>query len=101
MFDAGLHDVGSGAAACLDPGPWWTVAVVVVCTIGQYLLFPLNYALALVSITPMALLDVLDRAVSDDPRLADLAPAEHLLTGQGYAALGHAWRSHPAAQPAA
>lgn len=175
------------AVASLDPGVWWTVVAVVICMIGMYVLFPLNYALALVAITPMALLavgagggsmaaiatdrftdtvigaatavavtwgtswffprrlvraqarraqaavtavrqanaagtsftpagrrarvelqyelihhlSVLDRAVADDPRLADLAPAEHLLTDQGYAALSHAWRSHPAAQAAA
>ncbi|WLQ51970.1 FUSC family protein [Streptomyces poriferorum] len=165
--------------------PWWSVAAVVVCMIGMYVLFPLNHAPALVAITPMALLavgtgadsvaaltadrfsdtvigaltavavtwgtswffprrlvraqsrraeaaiaavrrtnaagaasapegrralvelqyelihhlSVLDRAVADDPRLADLAPAEDLLTGKGHAALGHAWRSHPAPQP--
>ncbi|MCX5395538.1 FUSC family protein [Streptomyces sp. NBC_00102] len=170
----------------LHPGPWWTVAAVVVCMIGQYLLFPLNYALALIAITPMALLavgtgggsaaaitadrftdtfigaatavavtwatswafprrlvrsqsaraataiaavrrttadgasfapegrrarvelqyelihhlSVLDRAVADDPRLADLAPAEHRLADEGYAVLGQAWQSGPARQAA-
>ncbi|MFD6531751.1 FUSC family protein [Streptomyces sp. NPDC060184] len=171
----------------LHPGPWWTVAAVVVCMTGQYLLFPLNYALALVAITPMALLavgpsggagvaaitadrftdtfigaatavvvtwgtswafprrlvrsqsaraataiaevrrttaegasfapegrrarvelqyelihhlSVLERAVADDPRLADLAPAEHELTDEGYAVLGRAWQSGPVRQAA-
>ncbi|MER5185187.1 FUSC family protein [Streptomyces sp. NPDC002896] len=174
------------AVFSLHPTLWWTVAAVVICMIGQYLLFPLNYALALVAITPMALLaveaagggtvagittdrftdtvigaatavavtwgtscvfprrlvhaqsaraaaaitavkrlnvagasfspegcrarvelqyelihhlSVIERAVADDPRLADLAPAEHLLTDQGYEALGHAWRNRPAPQP--
>lgn len=34
------------------------MVVVVVCTIGQYLSFPLNYALAPAAVTPMALLAV-------------------------------------------
>ncbi|GAB2442580.1 FUSC family protein [Streptomyces incanus] len=175
------------AVFALHPTLWWTVAAVVVSMIGMYLLLPLNYALALVAITPMALLaveaagggtvtgiitdrfadtvigaatavavtwgtswvfprrlvrtqsaraaaaitavqrvnaagasfapegvrarvelqyelihhlSVLERAVADDPRLADLAPAEHLLTDQGYAALGHAWQNRSATRPA-
>ncbi|WP_371602488.1 FUSC family protein [Streptomyces sp. NBC_01220] len=44
--------------ACRSWSPWWSVAAVVVCMIGMYVIFPLNYALALVAITPMALLAV-------------------------------------------
>ncbi|MFB6956964.1 FUSC family protein [Streptomyces sp. NPDC056309] len=177
------------AISCLHPSAWWTAAVVIACMIAQYLLLPLNYALALIAITPMALLavgagdtgstvaaitsdrftdtaigaatavavtwatswifprrlvrtqsaraaaaitavehvndtgasfspegrrarvelqyelihhlSVLDRAVADDPRLADLAVDEHRLADRGYTALGHAWQTRPrTAEPA-
>ncbi|WP_197061963.1 FUSC family protein [Sinomonas humi] len=161
------------------PSPWSSAAVVVICMVGQYLLLPLNYALALIAITPMALLtvaaaapggsvtpllaeraidtvigalsavavtwatswvfprrlvhsqsyraaeavaaveradeggtplssesrrlrtqlqyelthhlNILSRAVADDPRLADLASAEHAVADRGYGALARAW----------
>ena len=37
---------------------WWTVVAVVLCMIGHYLTFAVNYALTLVFITPMALLAI-------------------------------------------
>jgi hypothetical protein len=40
---------------------------------------------------------ILDRAVADDPRLADLAPAEHFIADRGYAALGRVWTVRPGA----
>ncbi|MFD7204273.1 FUSC family protein [Streptomyces sp. NPDC059893] len=171
------------AISTAHPSPWWTAILVIVCMVGQYLVLPMNYALALVFITPMALLaveasgsggtvaaltfdrftdtvigaltafavtwgtswffprrlvqsqsarslvsittveqanqagdpftaeglcaraelqyelvhhlSILERAVADDPRLADLAPAEHLIADRGYAALGRAWESRP------
>ncbi|KXF52949.1 hypothetical protein AXA44_46180 [Rhodococcus sp. SC4] len=42
----------------LDPGPWWVVAIIVVCLIGQDLLVPFNYFLALILVTPMSLLAI-------------------------------------------
>lgn len=165
--------------SALHPSPWWTVVAVIVCMTGMYLILPMNYALALICITPMALLaveasdagatvaslafdrfgdtvigaavavavtwgtswvfprrlvraqsarsataiaaaehamrtgdpfsaagrraraelhyelnqhhSILDRAVADDPRLADLAPAEHRVSDHGYAVLARAW----------
>ncbi|MBM7365720.1 FUSC family protein [Gordonia hydrophobica] len=47
-----------GLVALLDPTPWGGVAVVIACLIGQFLAFQLNYALALVFITPMALIAI-------------------------------------------
>ncbi|MET9328226.1 FUSC family protein [Tsukamurella sp. NPDC003166] len=166
------------AVSALHPGPWASVAVVLICMTGMYLAFPLNYAWALVCITPMALvlvqaatgagtvritsdrfLDtligaaaalvvmwvsslgfprrlartqsrrseraviavehanergrqfepdgqharvalmyelthhvaVIERAVIDDPKLADLRAPEMRLADRGYAALGRAW----------
>ncbi|MEK8144597.1 hypothetical protein NKH18_31780 [Streptomyces sp. M10(2022)] len=40
-------------------------------------------------------LSILDRAVRDDPRLADLAADEHLLADEGCTALGRAWQVRP------
>jgi hypothetical protein len=40
-------------------------------------------------------LSILDRAAADDPRLADLAPAQHVIADRGYAALGRAWQARP------
>ncbi|MGW4335439.1 FUSC family protein [Rhodococcus koreensis] len=164
------------AVSAAHPSPWGAAVVVIACMIGQYLLFSMNYALALVFITPMALLaveatgaggtvatiifdrtldtvigalaavavtwgtswffprrlvrsqsnraeaaiaavervddpfspegrraraelqyelihhlSILDRAVADDPRLDDLAGAEHAVADRGYLALGRAW----------
>ncbi len=167
------------AVALLHPTPWMTVALVILCMIGQYIVFTLNYALALVLITPMALLaveasgvgsslavlagdrladtvvgsaaaiavtwaasgfmprrlvraqsrrsiaaadaveqadaadgrgaltsrrrrvelqyelthhmSILERAVADDPRLADVAPVEHAVADRGYAVLARFW----------
>ncbi|SCE19253.1 Fusaric acid resistance protein-like [Streptomyces sp. BpilaLS-43] len=169
------------AVSALHPSAWWSVAVVLVCMVGQYFALAMNYAFALLFITPMALLaveasgtggtvasltfdrftdtligavtavavtwgtswffprrlvgsqsartaeavaalqavnraeeqfgaedrrarvelqyelthhlSVLDRAVRDDPRLADLADEEHRLADEGYAALGRAWQA--------
>ena len=53
--------LGVGVAwgiSSLHLSPWWIVVVVLTCAIGQYLVLPLNYALALALITPMALLAV-------------------------------------------
>ncbi|GAA4188254.1 hypothetical protein GCM10022288_14480 [Gryllotalpicola kribbensis] len=171
------------AVSAAHPSAWWAVVVVIVCMIGQYLVFPMNYALALILITPMALLaveaaspdasvatltfdrftdtvigalsaaavtwgtswffprrlvraqsarsaaavakleqlndagdafsdvgrkarvelqyelthhlSILERAVAEDRRLADLASLEHLLADRGYAALGRAWEVPP------
>lgn len=44
--------------SAFEPSPWWIVVAVLICAIGQYLVLPLNYALALTLITPMALLAV-------------------------------------------
>ncbi|MEV5652371.1 FUSC family protein [Nocardia sp. NPDC052254] len=168
--------------ACFHPTVWWAVAIVVVCMVVQYLLFPLNYALALAALTPMVLvsvgaaggeelsglgadrfidtvigafiavavawggsrffprrlvrsqsaraadavaaverldaahtpegrraraqlqyelthhLSILDRAIGDDPRLADLAHEEHRLADRGYRALARAWCPRPAGE---
>ena len=46
------------AVSATHPSPWWLVVAVLVCAVGQYLTFPLNYALALMFVTPMALLAV-------------------------------------------
>ncbi|MBO3680424.1 FUSC family protein [Streptomyces sp. NEAU-YJ-81] len=171
------------AVSALNPSVWWSVVIVLLCMVGQYLVLPMNYAFALMFITPMALLaveasgtggtmaslsfdrfsdtligamtavavtwgtswffprrlvraqsprtaaalaavedvnrtgdqfspegrrarvelqyelihhlSVLERAVRDDPRLADLADAEHRLADAGYAALGRAWQVRP------
>ena len=42
----------------LNPGPWPVVAIVIACAIGQDVLIPLNYALALIVVTPMSLLSI-------------------------------------------
>ncbi len=46
------------AVSQLDPSPWWVVAIVLVCMVGQNLLLPLNYAVGLMLVTPMALLSI-------------------------------------------
>ncbi|MFF1460419.1 FUSC family protein [Streptomyces sp. NPDC058330] len=171
-------------ASTLQPSAWWSVVLVLACMAGMYLLLTMNYAVALMFVTPMALLSVqasgsgetvasltfdrftdtligaaaavavtwgtswffprrlvrsqsiraaaalaaaedanragtqfsaegrsaraelqyelihhvsiLDRAVRDDPRLVDLADAEHRLADDGYATLGRAWQARPA-----
>ncbi|WP_454394662.1 FUSC family protein [Streptomyces sp. JNUCC 63] len=171
------------AASALHPSAWWSVVLVLACMAGMYLLLAVNYAVALLFVTPMALLSVqasgsggtvaslafdrftdtligattalvvtwgtswffprrlvrsqslraaaalaavedanragdqfsakgrraraelqyelihhlsiLDRAVRDDPRLADLADDEHRLADDGYTALGRAWQARP------
>jgi hypothetical protein len=171
------------AVSVAHPTPGSAAVAVIFCMIGQYLIFPMNYALALIFITPMALLavaaagtgeavatitldrlidtvigaaaaivvtwgtswhfprqlvrsqskrsvdaveavekinqtgdqfspggrrarvelqyelqhhaSILDRAVADDPRLADLAPAEHHVADRGYTALAWAWATRP------
>lgn len=47
-----------GIVAFFDPSPWPAVAIVIVCIVGQYVAFPLNYSLALMFITPMALITI-------------------------------------------
>ncbi|WP_028266972.1 FUSC family protein [Arthrobacter sp. MA-N2] len=42
----------------LDPGPWWVVGIIIVCLIGQDVLVPFNYFLALILVTPMTLLAI-------------------------------------------
>ncbi|RZL84891.1 MAG: FUSC family protein [Rhodococcus sp. (in: high G+C Gram-positive bacteria)] len=42
----------------LDPAPWWVVAIIIVCLIGQDVLVPFNYFLALILVTPMSLLAI-------------------------------------------
>ncbi|MFF1261255.1 FUSC family protein [Streptomyces sp. NPDC058321] len=169
------------AISSLHPSSWWTVAIVIVCLVGQNIVLPMNYAFGLALITPMSLLavdaaqaggsveslmrdrfidtligvatsvavawgtsrffprrlvraqsqrtavaaealekinasgdpfgargqqarvelqyelvhqvSVLERAVRDDPRLADCADAEHRVADEGYAALGRAWQA--------
>ncbi|MFD4351208.1 FUSC family protein [Nocardia sp. NPDC058518] len=46
------------AVSALNLSPWWTVAAVLVFMVGHYLAIPGNYAVALIFITPMALLPV-------------------------------------------
>lgn len=46
------------AVAVIDPSPWWVITVIVVCIIGMCLLLPINYALAIVLVTPMSLLSI-------------------------------------------
>ncbi len=174
--------------ACFHPTVWWAVAIVAVFMAVQYLLFPLNYALALAALTPMVLvsvgaaggdqlsglgadrftdtvigaliavavawgasrffprrlvrsqsaraaeavatverldaagaahapegrraraqlqyelthhLSILDRAIGDDPRLADLAHEEHRLADRGYLVLARAWCPRSAGDPRA
>jgi hypothetical protein len=36
----------------LDPGPWWVVVIIIVCLIGQDILVPFKYFLALILVTP-------------------------------------------------
>lgn len=53
--------LGLGVVAIVvtvDPGPWWVVLIVIICAIGQDVLVPLNYALGLILVTPMALLSI-------------------------------------------
>ncbi|WLP90601.1 FUSC family protein [Gordonia sp. NB41Y] len=42
----------------IDPGPWTVIVVVIVCVIAMDLLLPLNYAVALIFVTPMSLLSI-------------------------------------------
>ncbi|GAA3312688.1 FUSC family protein [Arthrobacter ramosus] len=42
----------------LDPGPWWVVGIIIGCMIGQDVLVPFNYFLALILVTPMTLLAI-------------------------------------------
>lgn len=44
--------------SAFDPSPWWSVAIVVLCMTGMYVTFPMNYALALIFVTPMTLVAV-------------------------------------------
>jgi uncharacterized membrane protein YccC len=47
-----------GLVVVLNPGPWWVVAIIIVCLIGQDVLVPFNYFLALILVTPMSLLAI-------------------------------------------
>ncbi|MGY3567771.1 FUSC family protein [Sinomonas sp. RB5] len=42
----------------LDPGPWWVVGIIIVSLVGQDVLIPFNYFLALILVTPMTLLAI-------------------------------------------
>lgn len=44
--------------AWIDPAPWPMVGVILACIYGMCLLLPVNYALAIVFVTPMALLSI-------------------------------------------
>ena len=44
--------------AWIDPDPWPMVAVIIGCIFGMCLLLPVNYAFAIVFVTPMALLSI-------------------------------------------
>lgn len=56
--------------AWIDPAPWPMVAVIIGCIFGMCLLLPVNYALAIVFVTPMALLSI--EATGHGGTIADL-----------------------------
>lgn len=56
--------------AWIDPAPWPMVAIILACIFGMCLLLPVNYALAIVFVTPMALLSI--EATGHGGTIADL-----------------------------